>query len=66
MSPPTAARHRAAVGGDTGFEVEPRRTGQALTVAADSTVPAAARRELPDTAHSCEQGFRSDRLLLDM
>lgn len=28
-----------------------------MTVPTDSTVPAAVRRELPDTLYSCEQGF---------
>ncbi|MCI3270206.1 PDR/VanB family oxidoreductase [Streptomyces cylindrosporus] len=39
------------------FEVELRRSGRTLTVGADSTVLAAVRTELPDTAYSCEQGF---------
>ncbi|MET8164631.1 PDR/VanB family oxidoreductase [Streptomyces sp. NPDC005329] len=39
------------------FEVELRRTGRVVTVAADSTVLAAVRAELPDTLYSCEQGF---------
>lgn len=43
--------------GDTAFEVELRRSGRTLTVAADSTVLAAVRAELPDTLYSCEQGF---------
>ncbi|MEU6139167.1 PDR/VanB family oxidoreductase [Streptomyces sp. NPDC047081] len=46
---------RAAHGG--AFEVELRRSGRTLTVGADSTVLAAVRAELPDTAYSCEQGF---------
>lgn len=46
-----------AGGGDTAFEVELRRSGRTLTVAADSTVLAAVRAELPDTLYSCEQGF---------
>ncbi|MGJ5751030.1 ferredoxin-NADP reductase [Streptomyces puniciscabiei] len=48
---------RTSSGGNTEFEVELRRTGRTLTVPADSTVLAAVRRELPDTAYSCEQGF---------
>ncbi|QTD98116.1 PDR/VanB family oxidoreductase [Streptomyces cyanogenus] len=48
---------RATAGGDTGFELELRRSGRTLTVPAGSTVLAAVRRELPDTAYSCEQGF---------
>ncbi|MEU0003691.1 PDR/VanB family oxidoreductase [Streptomyces sp. NPDC006314] len=39
------------------FEVELRRSGRTLTVPADSTLLAAVRRELPNTAYSCEQGF---------
>lgn len=46
---------RASAGG--AFEVELRRSGRTLTVPADSTVLAAVRAELPDTAYSCEQGF---------
>ncbi|WP_030341023.1 PDR/VanB family oxidoreductase [Streptomyces sp. NRRL S-1022] len=48
---------RAPAGGDTAFELELRRSGRTLTVPAGSTVLAAVRRELPDTAYSCEQGF---------
>ncbi|MEU2058945.1 PDR/VanB family oxidoreductase [Streptomyces sp. NPDC013455] len=47
----------AAAGGDTAFELELRRSGRTLTVPAGSTVLAAVRRELPDLAYSCEQGF---------
>ena len=39
------------------FEVELRRSGRTFTVPTDSTVLAAVRAELPDTAYSCEQGF---------
>ncbi|MGW1952023.1 PDR/VanB family oxidoreductase [Streptomyces sp. NPDC001920] len=46
---------RASTGG--AFEVELRRSGKTLTVPEDSTVLAAVRAELPDTAYSCEQGF---------
>ncbi|KUL46346.1 PDR/VanB family oxidoreductase [Streptomyces regalis] len=46
---------RASGGG--AFEVELRRSGRTLSVAEDSTVLAAVRAELPDTAYSCEQGF---------
>jgi ferredoxin-NADP reductase len=46
---------RASEGG--AFEVELRRSGRTLTVPADSTVLAAVRAELPNTAYSCEQGF---------
>jgi ferredoxin-NADP reductase len=48
---------RTSSDGNTEFEVELRRSGRTLTVPADSTVLAALRRELPDTAYSCEQGF---------
>ncbi|MGW2615308.1 PDR/VanB family oxidoreductase [Streptomyces sp. NPDC001500] len=47
---------RAAGDGEP-FEVELRRSGRTLTVPAGSTVLAAVRAELPDTAYSCEQGF---------
>ncbi|WP_406478698.1 PDR/VanB family oxidoreductase [Streptomyces sp. NBC_01615] len=43
--------------GNSSFEVELRRSGRTVTVAADSTVLAAVRAELPDTLYSCEQGF---------
>ncbi|MFJ3301910.1 PDR/VanB family oxidoreductase [Streptomyces sp. NPDC086549] len=43
--------------GDREFEVELHRSGRTLTVPSDSTVLAAVRAELPDTAYSCEQGF---------
>ncbi|MEU1176348.1 PDR/VanB family oxidoreductase [Streptomyces sp. NPDC005820] len=39
------------------FEVELRRSGRTLTVAADSSVLAAVRAEFPGTLYSCEQGF---------
>ncbi|MGW0532894.1 PDR/VanB family oxidoreductase [Streptomyces sp. NPDC003032] len=48
---------RASTGGGTSFEVELRRSGRTVAVAADSTVLAAVRAELPNTAYSCEQGF---------
>ncbi len=48
---------RTSTAGDRSFEVELRRSGRVLTVAADSTVLAAVRAELPDTPYSCEQGF---------
>ncbi|MBC9712387.1 oxidoreductase [Streptomyces sp. TRM66268-LWL] len=47
----------AAVAGDEAFEVELRRSGRTVTVAADESVLAAVRKELPNTAYSCEQGF---------
>ncbi|MFD3932033.1 PDR/VanB family oxidoreductase [Streptomyces sp. NPDC058614] len=46
---------RAATG--DAFEVELRRSGRTLAVPADSSVLAAVRAELPNTAYSCEQGF---------
>jgi ferredoxin len=46
---------RSSAGG--AFEIELRRSGRTLTVPADSTVLAAVRAQLPDTAYSCEQGF---------
>jgi ferredoxin-NADP reductase len=48
---------RTSVDGNGPFEVELRCTGRTLTVPADSTVLAAVRAELPNTAYSCEQGF---------
>lgn len=54
--------HTAAPGarrgaGDAEFQLELRRGGRTLTVPAGSSVLAAVRRALPDTAYSCEQGF---------
>ncbi|MET7362990.1 PDR/VanB family oxidoreductase [Streptomyces sp. NPDC005562] len=48
---------RADAEGNTAFEVELRRSGRTVAVAADTTVLAAVRAALPDTAYSCEQGF---------
>ncbi|MFF4355346.1 PDR/VanB family oxidoreductase [Streptomyces sp. NPDC001604] len=48
---------RTAADGNGAFEVELRRSGRTLTVPADSTVLAAVRAALPNTAYSCEQGF---------
>ncbi|MEU6085833.1 PDR/VanB family oxidoreductase [Streptomyces sp. NPDC047085] len=48
---------RTSADGNHEFEVELRRSGRTLTVPAGSTVLAAVRRELPDTAYSCAQGF---------
>ncbi|MFB8775302.1 PDR/VanB family oxidoreductase [Streptomyces broussonetiae] len=45
-----------AVGGGA-FEVELRRSGRTVTVPPDTSVLAAVRTELPDTASSCEQGW---------
>ncbi|MFE0703554.1 PDR/VanB family oxidoreductase [Streptomyces sp. NPDC058872] len=47
----------ATTAGGTAFEVELRRTGRTLTVAADQSLLAAVRRELPDLTYSCQQGF---------
>ncbi|MHC0430910.1 PDR/VanB family oxidoreductase [Streptomyces sp. O3] len=47
----------AADVGNEAFDVELRRSGRKVTVAADETVLAAVRRELPDTPYSCQQGF---------
>ncbi|WP_436845628.1 PDR/VanB family oxidoreductase [Streptomyces shenzhenensis] len=43
--------------GSHAFELELRRSGRTVTVPADSSVLAAVRAELPDTAYSCAQGF---------
>ncbi|MFF4563580.1 PDR/VanB family oxidoreductase [Streptomyces sp. NPDC001435] len=48
---------RASFDGNAEFELELKCSGRTLTVPADSTVLAAVRKELPDTAYSCEQGF---------
>ncbi|MFJ3206428.1 PDR/VanB family oxidoreductase [Streptomyces flaveolus] len=48
---------RTTAGGDGEFEVELHRSGRTLTVAADSSVLAAVRTELPNTPYSCEQGW---------
>ncbi|MER7839163.1 PDR/VanB family oxidoreductase [Streptomyces sp. NPDC096040] len=48
---------RTSSEGNREFELELRRSGRTLTVPADSTVLAAVRAELPDTAYSCAQGF---------
>ncbi|MGW0733216.1 PDR/VanB family oxidoreductase [Streptomyces sp. NPDC002851] len=42
---------------NTAFEVELRRTGTTVAVAADETVLSAVRKELPNTPYSCRQGF---------
>ncbi|MET9673656.1 PDR/VanB family oxidoreductase [Streptomyces sp. NPDC006482] len=47
----------AAPTGGTAFEVELRRSGRTVTVAADQTVLAAVREELPGITYSCRQGF---------
>ncbi|MEE1818460.1 PDR/VanB family oxidoreductase [Streptomyces sp. SP18ES09] len=43
--------------GGTAFEVELRRSGRTVTVAADQTLLAAVREELPGIMYSCRQGF---------
>ncbi|MFF7362993.1 2Fe-2S iron-sulfur cluster-binding protein [Streptomyces sp. NPDC008125] len=40
-----------------GFEVELRRSGRTVNVAAGQSVLAAVREELPHVSYSCEQGF---------
>ncbi|MFF7444315.1 PDR/VanB family oxidoreductase [Streptomyces sp. NPDC008122] len=47
----------AATTGGTAFEVELRRTGRTLTVAADQSLLSAVREELPGITYSCRQGF---------
>ncbi|MEV0259419.1 PDR/VanB family oxidoreductase [Streptomyces sp. NPDC050732] len=48
---------RTSADGNAPFEVELRRSGRTVAVPADTTVLAAVRAELPNTAYSCEQGF---------
>ncbi|MFC9594738.1 PDR/VanB family oxidoreductase [Streptomyces sp. NPDC056944] len=47
----------AAPAGGTAFEVELRRSGRTVTVAADQSVLSAVREELPGIMYSCQQGF---------
>ncbi|MFD9035679.1 PDR/VanB family oxidoreductase [Streptomyces sp. NPDC059567] len=47
----------AATTGGGAFELELRRSGRTVTVAADQSVLAAVRSEMPGVAYSCEQGF---------
>ncbi|MFC9705771.1 PDR/VanB family oxidoreductase [Streptomyces sp. NPDC056943] len=47
----------AAPAGGTAFEVELRRSGRTVAVAADQSVLAAVREELPGLMYSCQQGF---------
>ncbi|MET7615367.1 PDR/VanB family oxidoreductase [Streptomyces sp. NPDC005408] len=59
---PDCALHleRFTPGAPTGggaFEVELRRSGRTVQVAAGQSVLAAVREELPNTPYSCEQGF---------
>ncbi|WP_306327489.1 PDR/VanB family oxidoreductase [Streptomyces venezuelae] len=47
----------AATTGGTAFEVELRRSGRTVRVAADQSVLAAVREEMPGLMYSCRQGF---------
>lgn len=47
----------AFAGGGGAFEVELRRSGRTVAVAADQSVLAAVRAEVPHVSYSCEQGF---------
>ncbi|MFI6420817.1 PDR/VanB family oxidoreductase [Streptomyces sp. NPDC050842] len=47
----------AAPAGGTAFEVELRRSGRTVRVAADQSVLAAVREEVPGLMYSCRQGF---------
>ncbi|MFF7774340.1 PDR/VanB family oxidoreductase [Streptomyces tanashiensis] len=47
----------AATVAGTAFEVELRRSGRTLTVAADQSLLSAVREELPGIMYSCRQGF---------
>ncbi|MEU4081592.1 oxidoreductase [Streptomyces venezuelae] len=47
----------AAATGGTAFEVELRRSGRTVRVAADQSVLAAVREEVPGLMYSCRQGF---------
>ncbi|MFH9721768.1 PDR/VanB family oxidoreductase [Streptomyces sp. NPDC017254] len=47
----------AATAGGTAFDVELRRSGRTVRVAADQSVLAAVREELPGITYSCRQGF---------
>ncbi len=53
----SAATGDAAGSGSGPFEVELRRSGRTVPVAAGQSVLAAVRAELPHVAYSCEQGF---------
>ncbi|MGW2280574.1 PDR/VanB family oxidoreductase [Streptomyces sp. NPDC001770] len=59
---PTAPTGTEAPGAGTdadsgGFDVELRRSGRTVSVAAGQSVLAAVREELPHVSYSCEQGF---------
>ncbi|MET9375006.1 PDR/VanB family oxidoreductase [Streptomyces sp. NPDC002992] len=47
----------AATSGGDAFEAELRRSGRTVTVAADQSLLAAVRAEVPGLLYSCEQGF---------
>lgn len=47
----------AATTGGTAFALELRRSGRTVTVAADQSVLAAVREEVPGLMYSCRQGF---------
>ncbi|MFI0925575.1 PDR/VanB family oxidoreductase [Streptomyces sp. NPDC021012] len=47
----------AATTGGTAFEVELRRSGRTLTVAADQSLLSAVREKVPGLMYSCQQGF---------
>ncbi|RSS36812.1 PDR/VanB family oxidoreductase [Streptomyces sp. WAC08241] len=47
----------SATTGGTAFEVELRRSGRTVAVAADQSLLDAVRTELPDVPYSCRQGF---------
>ncbi|MFJ7954770.1 PDR/VanB family oxidoreductase [Streptomyces sp. NPDC096319] len=54
---PRLERFTAAAATGTAFEVELRRSGRTLTVAADQSLLSAVREELPGITYSCRQGF---------
>ncbi|MER5205342.1 PDR/VanB family oxidoreductase [Streptomyces sp. NPDC002825] len=54
---PRLERFTAAATTGTAFEVELRRSGRTLTVAADQSLLSAVRKELPGITYSCRQGF---------
>ncbi|MGW8768513.1 PDR/VanB family oxidoreductase [Streptomyces sp. NPDC055815] len=54
---PRLERFTAAAATGTAFEVELRRSGRTLTVAADQSLLSAVREELPGLMYSCQQGF---------
>ncbi|WP_369143871.1 2Fe-2S iron-sulfur cluster-binding protein [Streptomyces sp. R44] len=54
---PRLERFTSAAATGTAFEVELRRSGRTLTVAADQSLLSAVREELPGIMYSCRQGF---------